>query len=409
MKILTRMREIREELEELGKKDDLTSAEEKRFDELVIEFDELRRKDDLSDINKFMKAPIDKPMKPDIRGSDTEPKIKLYNRNNIDELRTYLKSQDQSGIEEPISAGAYVRSLITGDWSNSPNEKRLLTGKTSGGAYLLPDIVSSIIIPMALAKSQTFVGGMQSVPMSDRFLTIAKVIEMPKTEWKKEGEKYAKDLGMTFSGITLEAKTIISILVISLELIQDATSVNMEQVLEGLIAESLALEIDRVVLNGAGGLEPRGILQTEGILEEDLENKPIESYDFLSRANTKLLNANEKPSALICQSQLFGDLDLLKNKDDDPLKPPVSYTGEGTNRPSYLKLPSNQLSGVGLIGDFSKCLLGVRTDIQIDVSDKGSDAFKSLNVLIRLFQRIDVGIKRPKAFCKIANYGAVAS
>ncbi|MBA7492314.1 hypothetical protein ES702_02864 [subsurface metagenome] len=407
MSILIRMREIREELEELGKKEDLiTSAEEKRFDELVEEFNELRRKEDLSDINKFMKAPISEPIKPNISGSDIEPEIKFYNRNNLEELRSYIRSQDKTGITEPVSAGKFIRGLITGDWSNAEVERRAITTTTSGGGWIVPEIISAIIIPMALNKSQVFKAGAMSVPMESKTLVVPKITAMPSTEWKGESVKFAEETLMTFSGITLEANTLMALVKLSIELAQDG--INVQQVIENAISDAIALALDLAVLNGAGGLEPTGILNTEGILTEDLENAEITSYDFLSRAYFKLEAENEIATGLIAPSDMFADLDLLKDKNDNRLLPPISF--EGTpQKPSYQKLSSNQLSTNAVLGDFGKVLVGMRTELQIDVADKVGDSFEKMEVWIRAFIRADVGIKRPKAFCEIANYGEVAS
>jgi len=53
-------------------------------------------------------------------------------------------------------------------------------------------------------------------------------------------------------------------------------------------------------------------------------------------------------------------------------------------------------------------LVGMRTDLQVDVTDKVGDSFEKLQVWIRSFIRADVGIKRASAFCKIANFSEVA-
>ncbi|MBA7492303.1 hypothetical protein ES702_02852 [subsurface metagenome] len=406
MSILIRMREIREELELFGSKEDLTSADEKRFDELVEEFNELRRKEDLSDINKFMKAPISEPIKPNISGSDTEPEIKFYNRNNLEELRSYIRSQDKTGITEPVSAGKFIRGLITGDWSNAEVERRAITTTTSGGGWIVPEIISSIIIPMALSKAQVFRAGAMSIPMESKTLVVPKITAMPSTEWKGESVKFAEETLMTFSGITLEANTLMALVKLSIELAQDG--INVQTVIEEAISDAIALALDLAVLSGAGGLEPRGILNTEGILEEDLENAEITSYDFLSKAYFKLEAENEIATGLIAPSDLFSDLDLLKDKNDNRLLPPISF--EGTpQKPSYQKLSSNQLSTSAVLGDFGKVLVGMRTELQIDVADKVGDAFEKMEVWIRAFIRADVGIKRPKAFVHIKNYGEVAS
>lgn len=404
--IQERMNEIYKELVLIEKRDDLTEADTIRFDELSLEFDKLKMKQEKEGIDSYMTKPTSQPMLTDTGGSDSEPNIKLYNRSNLDELRSFIKSKDKFGITEPVSAGKFIRGLITGDWKDAEVERRALTTVTSGGGYLIPELISSIVIPLALNKSQCFKAGAFTIPMESKSLTIPRIIESPETEWKEESVKYSAGEGMTFSGITLEAHTLMALVKMSIELAQDG--VNVEQTIEDAMTDAIALALDLAVLNGAGGLSPTGILQTLGILEEDLENNPIASFDFLSNSYFKLEKENEIATALIAPSDMFRDLDLLKNEDLDRLQPPLSY--EGTQqKPSYQKLSSNQLSNSAILGDFSKVVIGMRSDFQIDVTDKAGDSYEKLEVWIRCFLRADVGIKREKAFCHIKNFGEVAS
>ncbi|MBA7657861.1 hypothetical protein ES703_65804 [subsurface metagenome] len=407
MSILLRMREIREELTLLGAKEDLTSADEKRFDQLMAEFNDLRRKDDLSDVDKFMKEGIDKPLKPDIGGSEVEPGIKFYNRTNLDELRTFIQSQDKLGITEPVSAGKYIRGLITGEWQDAEVERRIssMTTLTGGAGWIIPEIISAILIPLAMNKAMVFKAGCQTTPMESQTLVIPKITKSPSHEWKGESIKFAEDTTMSFHGITLSAKTLMALIKISVELAQDG--LNVEQVIEDSLSDALALALDLAVLSGVGGLEPKGIISTDGILSEDLENAEISSYDFLSRAYWKLEAENELASGLIAPSQMFADLDLLKDLQNNRLQPPLSWEGS-SQKPSYLKLSSNQLSDSAVMGDFSKVLVGMRTDLQIKLAETG-EGFEKLEIWIRAYLRADVGIKREKAFCHIKNYGLVAS
>lgn len=405
-KIKERMNEIYRELVLLEKKDKLTDADEIRFDTLSVEFKKLKVQEKKNGIDSYMKKSTSEPMLSNTGGSDSEPKMKLYNRSNLDELRSFIKSKDKFGITEPVSAGKFIRGLITGDWKDAEVERRALTTTTSGGGWIVPEIISSQIITMALAKSQCYKAGAFSLPMESKTLILPKIIEMPEILWKVESEKYDAGVGMTFSGITLEARTLIALVKLSVELAQDG--VNVEQVIENAMAESIALELDRAVLNGAGGTEPTGILQTDGILTEDLENNPITSFDFLSNAYFKLEAENELATGLIAPSDMFHNLDLLKDEVNNRLLPPLSY--EGTKqKPSYQKLSSNQLSDSAVLGDFSKAVIGMRTDLQVDVTDKAGDSFERLEVWIRCYLRVDVGIKRTKAFCHIKNYGEIAS
>jgi len=369
----------------------------------------LRRidREDLSEIDKFMKEPIDKPIKPDIGGSKVEPAMKFYNRSNLDELRTFIQSQDKLNITEPVSAGKFIRGLITGEWKDAEVERRVssMTTVTSGSGWIIPELISAIMIPLALNKAQVFKAGAMTVPMESKTLLVPKIIEMPKTEWKGESIKFAEGTDMTFYGIELSAKTLMALVKISVELSMDG--INIEQVIEDAITDAIALALDQAVLSGIGGLEPKGILNTDEILTEDLENAEITSYDFLSRAFYKLEAENEFATGLIAPSNMFADLDLLKDLQNNRLSPPLSWEGS-PQKPSYLKLSSNQLSDSAVMGDFSKVLVGMRTDLQIKLAETG-EGYEKLEVWIRAFLRADVGIKRPKAFCHIKNYGEIAS
>jgi len=405
--IQERMKEIFRELALIEKKDAPSDADSIRFDELSLEFNKLKMQEEKSGIDSYLNKLTTEPMKIDTGESDSEPNIKLYNRSNLDELRSFIKAKDKFGITEPVSAGKFIRGLITGDWKDAEVERRALTTTTSGGGWIIPELISSQIITMALAKSQCFKAGTFTLPMESKTLVLPKIIEMPEILWKTEGEKYDAGVGMQFSGITLEAKTLIALVKMSVELAQDG--INVEQVIENAMAESIALELDRAVLNGAGANnEPTGIILTDDILVEDLENNPITSFDFLSNAYFKLEAENEFATGLIAPSDMFKSLDLLKDENNNRLLPPLSY--EGTyQKPSYQKLSSNQLSNSAILGDFSKVVIGMRTDLQVDVTDKAGDSYERLQVWIRCYLRADVGIKRPKAFCHIKNFGEIAS
>lgn len=408
--IIKRMQEIASEVEEIEKKEILTAADERKFDSLAAEFKELqekreaitKREDSLKAIKDFGNSPINDPVKPADMGPSANEEIRIFNKSNLNEFRNQVMAKSTVFEEKPLSFGKTIRGLITGDWKDSEAEKRTLGTASSGGGYFIPDMVSANVITMALNKSRIMEAGAYVTPMDNKTLTIPRIASMPVTEWKAENAAFTGNTDMNFEGIQLSARTVVAIIKMSYELAAD--SLNAVETIENAIAQSIGLAMDLAALSGAGGTEPTGILNTSDILEEDLASSAISNYNFLSSAYYKLQAENEIATALIAPSAMFADLDLLKDKNNNPLQPPLSYA-------NYMKLSSNQLTNNAVMGDFKHLIIGIRNQIQIDIANtNGLDAaFKNLQVWIRAFVRMDVGIKRPAGFCNIKNYGEVSS
>ncbi|MBA7583990.1 hypothetical protein ES708_25942 [subsurface metagenome] len=237
--------------------------------------------------------------------------------------------------------------------------------------------------------------------MSTKKLTIPKQLTSPETEWKAEGAAFSGSTDMSFGPLELVCHTLMSLISLSIELSEDGVGVS--QAIQSSIARQLALDIDLVVLAGAGGLAPTGIINTTGILLEEA-TFPLTDYSSFSSAFTKIENVNGTPGALVMSSDLFGVLDKLVSATElQPLLPPESWK-------SYKHLSSNQLVSSGILGDFSQAVLGVRTTMNLalgDLSGKvessrtANDAFSKLLIFVRSYLRADVGIKIPEFFCHI--------
>lgn len=410
-KINQRLREIADQLSGLEKIETRSDSLDSQIDQLIAEFNGIRNTLDsmegrservhfnnYAEIKADMETVVNMPGKIDSAQSrDVEPgELRFYDKNSLVELRSHIASQDKLGIENPndLSFGKYVRGIITGDWTKSQKELRILGTATSGGGWLVPEAVSSQIITMSLAKSQVMNAGAVVFPFETKTVVIPKIASMPETEWKVENEKFSKSKDMTFEGITLESHVIMALISLSVELAQDG--VGVPQAIEDAISLAISQEIDRVALDGSGsGAEPRGIINTVGV--QTVDSAGITSYAPFSEAYYKIEAENGTVNALIAPSSVYAALDVLSGSGDgQPLQPPESWK-------SYKHLSSNKLVAQSVMGDFTKLLIGTRQTINIEVSREAIEAFERLQVLIRAYARIDIAVKYPKYFCVISE------
>lgn len=328
------------------------------------------------------------------------------------EVRTFKASEKLSkiaehyrvdGEQQALSVGKYVRGLVTGEWQGAKAEQQAMAqGVLSDGGYLVPQRLSTELIDLARNKARTMQAGALTVPMESNNLTIARIKEDPQVNWKKENEPI-EESGMSFDGIELKTKTLVGMARMSVELFEDAS--NIDGVVSDAIAQALGVELDRVGLFGTGtDPQPLGIANTDGIQEINLGDNgaPIESYGVFSQAVEKIQNVNGEANAIIYAPRTAGAIDRLTDTTGQPLNAPTSFKELEkftTNQvPTNLTHGEADNSSVAFVGDWSKLLYGMRTNLTLEVSREAANAFENLQVVIRAYLRADVGVLKPDHF-----------
>lgn len=105
--------------------------------------------------------------------------------------------------------------------------------------------------------------------------------------------------------------------------------------------------------------------------------------DF-STAVELVRTANGEPVAAIYHPRTAGALDRLEDTTGQPLQPPESF--RALRRFTTTASPINQVQGSAtnasdaIVGDFSQLLIGVRTEMRIEVSREAPDGAGSFGV-----------------------------
>lgn len=322
------------------------------------------------------------------------------------------KVKDESPRDhEPLRLGAYVKGILTGDWSRADAERHAMNAGIQGdGSYLVPTPLSTTIIDAARANSVVIKAGAGTIPMEASTLRVARILGDPPVTWKQENQP--GQIGdMSFDAVTFNAKVLFGLVKISIELFEDA--VGIDQVVGAAFGKSLGLEFDRVGLRGSGvDPEPRGIRNTVGVHKIDMgeDGDFFNSYARLLDAIQLVRESNFEPGAVIGAPRTIGTLeDRLLDSTGQPLRRPASY--DKLQRLITTQIPTNIVHGEATnasecyVGDFTKVVYGVRTRVVLEVSrhaaDGASSAFRNLQAWIRVYMRADVQVFQPGAFVLI--------
>ena len=375
----------------------MDNSEQSEYDSNLVKIEELSLEIEHQNKVLFEEAGITQnvdfdSLKPGT-GHEKSKNIQYFDKSNLKEFR--------SNKLEKGSLGTVVKAMITGDWSKCSREQRDAIGESGQGIWLIQTELSKELIAMALEQARVMEAGARFVPMQEHELLIPKITKMPDYEFKAENEAYASDEDVNFTGVLLEAKTLVSIVKLSVELAEDGYQV--ESAIQTAMAKAVSQGIDLACLSGSGlNNQPKGILSQDNVLEEDCNLTELTNYDHLSSAYFKVSAGNNLATALIAPSSLFAQLDLLKDLQDQPLKPPESYT-------LYQKLSSNQLVNNAVLGEFKNLLLGMRTTSRFEMTRLSDTAFQNLQVWLRIYTRFDCALALPEAFCNIKDFLAISS
>ncbi|MDF2140805.1 phage major capsid protein [Paenirhodobacter sp. CAU 1674] len=293
-----------------------------------------------------------------------------------------------------LPVGRYLRSMVTG--AETDLEKRALSeGSDSAGGYTVPTHLSARLIDTLRAASVVTRAGAKTVMLDGMTNNIARLAADPTPAWRAESAAVALS-DPTFDNVQLVPRSLAVMTKVSVELLQD--SINLEAELPRILAASLASELDRVALLGSGTApEPRGIANTSGIGTSAVA--AAIKYGDLARARTAILTANAGPVSAF----------IMHPRDEGALTGATDGTGQPLNQPAVLAnipmltttaIPVDGGTGTNesavFAGNFAHLLIGVRSDIRIEVI---REAFMgNLQYAFIAHLRADVAAQHPGAF-----------
>jgi len=206
------------------------------------------------------------------------------------------------------------------------------------------------------------------------------------------------DSDMSFDLIKLTPKTVGGAIPITRRMLKQGLP-DVEQLAISDIAEQLALAIDIAGLQGAaGGDNPVGITATSGVNTATVSTpgQPTwaEMVDFETQIGTD--NALDGDFNIVTTSGVIGNLKTTKKDTGSGI-----FLMENGEVNGYRVHRKNSLTAnTILMGKFSDVLIGSWGVLDVMLDD--ATLAKSGGTVVRVFQDVDIQVRRPESFCKNA-------
>ena len=353
---------------------------------------------------------------PDIGMTDEETKRFSFARAmNALANPTDRRAQEAAAFEFECSAAAQERSKKDARGILVPVDvlKRDLTVGTAadGGDTVSTDLLAGSFIEMLRNRSLM-------MQLATVFTDLNGNIAIPRQAggatayWVGEGVAPTESQ-QAFDQVTLQPETVGAFTEYSRKLLLQS-SIDVEAFVRNDLARTLALEIDRVCINGSGaGNEPRGILNTTGIgsvvgganglapawshmvdleTEVAIDNADIGSLRYVTNAKVRgALKQTEKASSTA--QFIWSEVGNMVN----------GYEALVTNQvPSDLdKGTSTGVCSAILFGNFADLIIGMWGGLDLQVNPYSLDTTGSVRVTA--FQDVDTAVRHAESFAAMKD------
>ncbi len=190
----------------------------------------------------------------------------------------------------------------------------------TGGGYLVPTEFSAQVIRM-MNESSPIMQIANILPMSSWKRQIPKQMTNLQVGWVAEnGVKGISN--PTFGQLEQTAKVLATVIKCTDELIRDS-AINLTQFLSELVAEAMALEIERVALLGGSSDPFTGVLHASGANKVGMSGDNV-SFDDIANLIFSLSEANSKDGVIVLSRAGLNKLMKLKDSNGNYIWAPPS-------------------------------------------------------------------------------------
>lgn len=329
-----------------------------------------------------------------------------WNDSKGNKLRVLNRDEKLASSTPDISMGEFLRGMVTG--KARPAVKNALSeGTDSAGGFTVPSATLDAFFDKMRSKSRLIQAGARTLELSTDETTIARTIGDPTAAWHLENATIAAS-DLTFEGATFKARTLVSLVKASRELVMD--SVNVEDALESAFTGALGSEVDRALLFGTDTAgQPKGLTSYAGVGTFSLgtgNGGPLTNYDPLLQIYRLMLDANSSPpSAFLMSPREWESLAVLKDSTGRYLDRPQALEGipflETTNIPvNEVVGTSNNTSRI-ITGNWNDLVIGFRRTLRIELLRETYAENYQFGFLAHL--RVDAVPAREQSFAQVTG------
>lgn len=277
-----------------------------------------------------------------------------------------------------------------------PNEvlrRDLTVGTATAGGNLVDDVLlSGSFIELLRNRLALAQAGMTTLSGINGNISIPKQDGSASAYWVGEGSSPTESQ-QTIAQVNLSPKTCGAFTDFSRKLLLQS-DISVEQMVRDDLAKVLALELDRVGLNGSGSSnQPLGIINTTGIGTQSLTSFGTFAEYIGMETDVAVANADAGSLRYIINASARGAL-----KSTEKASGTAQFVYENDEINGYPVTVSNQLANNdALFGDFSQLIMAMWSGLDLTVDPYAGATAGTVRIIA--LQDVDFAVKQPGAFC----------
>lgn len=315
-------------------------------------------------------------------------------------------SEKQGEFLRKARIAYFFKHLVGFATSNDPEHlkhvKALSEGTDLAGGYLTPPEFRAQLVE-DLKDLPVMRNLVTVIPMGSDSLELPTLASDVKTSWGSENTSISTTTAR-FGTLTFTPYRLNSLLYTSRELVADS-AISVVPLITRLFSEAVGREEDKVIVNGTGSGQPKGILQ------ETLSGIDNANDDDALAANIKKLpfrigTRYRRNARWVMNSLSLGHVASLKDSNNqflfkEGIEGLTPHTLAGYPVFEQNDMPLDTL----LFGDFSFYYLADRERMSVETTTQGAGTFEKHQVAIKVVERIDGKVAQTLAFRTITNAG----
>ena len=277
-----------------------------------------------------------------------------------------------------------------------PNEvlrRDLNVGTATAGGNLVDDVLlSGSFVDLLRNRLALADAGMTTLTGINGNISIPKQGSSATAYWVGEGSSPTESQ-QTIEQINLSPKTCGAFVDYSRKLLLQS-SIDVEQMVRDDLARVLALELDRVGLNGSGSSnQPLGIINTTGIGTQTITTFGTFAEYIGMETDVAVANADAGSLRYIINASARGALKSTEKASNTGM---FVYENDEIN--GYPVTVTNQLeNNDALFGDFSQLIMAMWSGLDLTVDPYAGATAGTVRIIA--LQDVDFAVKQPGAFC----------
>lgn len=377
----------------------------------------------LDSVSSLAKAEAEKAIKE--AGLDRGPHKKIFGdgksmstNEKYEHVKTLLNEKDSAHLEmlsgdEKAERGFlskariayFFKNLVQFNLTKDPeylaNVKALAEGSDGVGGYLTPNEFRAELVrdikDLPVMRNLVTV-----IPMASDYLELPTLLTDVITSWGSENTTISTTTA-TFGHLTFAPKRLNTFLYTSRELVADA-ALNVVQMMTNLFVLAIGREEDRVIINGSGSGQPKGIL-AETLKGIDNANVDANLATNLAALPYKLGQAYRKRGVWLINSRSLGVVRSLQSTTGAFIFTD-SVNGDPGKLVGYPVYEQNDLPLDTIVFcDPTQYYLADREQLSVETTTDGAGTFEKHQVAIKVIERIDGKVANTEGFKLLTNAG----